>query len=422
MAAEVPEWLTEHRKLRPYGNAGNEVYGFAGAEGIIFSRGGIPAAVDPLLMDQAFASHARNDGSHVSPYDEGRVDIGYDNLRVHLVQEIDEAAFRHTLSRALRATTGIHPDEVTDADSDTDMMMRGGLQSALESQVIVFEVSGASRALTHQLVRTRKAAFHQQSQRATWYGDRPNARWPMSVWTQDAKYDETHVDVLLKWEKAQLASWEAYQAACDAGISYQDARYILPEGTTNYILCEYTVREFINVFAYRGCTMFAWEMVKCMRLMREQLLAAHPFLEPYIKISCEKPVGDCEPCSGTGKTFDSSSGEAPYYGENCQYCGGDGKARRCTFQGWEIVEDQCQFPWARENNRTFMPDPKYRIERPVADAVTYDCPDCDLGDHLDGGFYTGELCPCQTCQGTGHVKSGPKAQQALKILDREGEI
>jgi flavin-dependent thymidylate synthase len=344
MDAAEPYWLEEHRKLRPYSDPEADAeYGFPGSEGIVFSRGGMPAVVDPLLADKAFASHTRNNGEHVSPYDEGRVDIGYDNLEVRLIQGIDEDQFKRVLSRALRATTGIHPDELTDIGQDTDMMMRGGLQAALETQAIVFEVTGASRALTHQLVRTRKAGFHQQSQRATWYGDRPNARWPMSVWTQDDRYHETHVDVRLKWEKAQLAAWEAYKAACDAGISYQDARYILPEGTTNYILCEYSVREFINVFAYRGCTMFAWEMVRCMRQMREELLRAHPFLEPYVKISCEKTSGAIDrPNDGSPET-----------------------AHSCRFEGWESVEDQCDFPYARQSNRTFMPDPKYRIEAPA---------------------------------------------------------
>ena len=341
-------------------------------------RGGETPA---FMKDVEFNRHEFNDGTHVSPYDEGIVQVGLSGLEVRLIQGINEDSFKRVLSKALRATTGIHPDE-PQQETDWEEMMRGGLQSALETQVIVFEVIGASRALTHQLVRTRKAGFHQQSQRATWYGDRPNVRWPQSVIDAPKRFEqEDRSYVQLLWERAQRAAWEAYQAACDAGISYQDARFILPEGTTNYITCEYTVREFINVFAYRGCSMFMWEMVGVMREMRRVLLEAHPILEPYVKISCEKgPL--CNLCKGSGWMFtdgiaadpdevqiiQAAIARAPEPSrvdnplEECPECKGNGsRVRKYTFQGWENVEKQCDFPWAKQNNRVFLPTPKYRI-------------------------------------------------------------
>lgn len=335
-------------------------------KGIIFSR---EQAEDMLLLaDKAFNNHDRNGGNHVSPYDEGRVDVGRDNLEVRLLQGIDEAQMNKTLRRAIRATNGVHPDE-PEENTDPEEMFRGGLQTALESQVIVFEVIGASRVLTHQLVRSRRAAFHQQSQRATWYGDRPNQRWPASILRTPKEDHEDKPYVQMLWERALLASWEAYKAACEVGVSYQDARYILPEGTTNYILCEYSVREFINVYAYRGCSMFQWEMVDCARKMREALVSAHPFIEPYVKISCEKGAL-CWSCGGSGKIHadgitatlaEVQSGNYPDI-MDCQVCMGLGSQdRKCTFQGWENVEEQCDFPWARQSNRVFLPSPRNRI-------------------------------------------------------------
>lgn len=365
----IPKWLKDHRALRPYR------LGKAEADGPTYTR------KDPsgskLLADVGFNNHESNDGQHVSPFDEGRVLVGTDALTVELIQPINEAMFARVLSEALRATTGIAPGTPA-APEDADEMMRGGLQAALETQVIVFRVTGASRALTHQLVRTRKAGFHQQSQRATWYGDRPNFREPESVFasTEEQRSEPYLRSVRQAWDDALLACWEAYKAACDAGISYQDARYILPEGTTNYILCEYTVREFINVFAYRGCSMFLWEMVACMREMRRVLLEAHPFLEPHVKISCERTGSVCPTCQGSGwlhtrdavpATTDEidewrDSPDPRYELYNCYACdGGGGEGRKCTFQGWENVEGVCDFPWARQDNRVFLPKPKYRI-------------------------------------------------------------
>lgn len=377
-------WIHEHRAGRPYAVPkkilDNPEYGGEYYQSTpIFSRANVDDQL--LLADKAFNNHEFNDGKAVSPYDEGRVDYGVDNLEVRLIQGIDETVLRNTLRRTIRATNGVHPNEPPE-ETDPMEMFRGGLQTALESQVVVFEVIGASRVLTHQLVRSRRAAFHQQSQRATWYGDRPNQRWPMSIATAVTTGEVFPGKVQDLWEKALLACWGAYKAACDAGVSYQDARYILPEGTTNYILCEYPLREFINVFAYRGCSMFQWEMVQCAREMRRVLVEAHPFLEPHVKISCEKGT-DCKMCQGSGYAWndgvaahpsevalhkldleDPDHALASFQREihECLACGGKGSPdRKCTFQGWENVERQCDFPWAKQDNRVFLPSPRNRI-------------------------------------------------------------
>lgn len=376
MSNDIPEWLKDHRALRPYR------LGKAEAMDPRYSR------KDPdsnrLLADVGFNNHEKNSGKHVSPYDEGRVLVGLDGLTVRLIQGVNEEAFTDVLSRALRATTGIPLSDVDPpSEVDREEMLRGGLQAALETQTIVFEVTGASRALTHQLVRTRKAGFHQQSQRATWYGDRPNFRMPQSVFVKKGEisvgshgFANGFTPPLREiWDHALLACWEAYKAACDAGVSYQDARYILPEGTTNYILCEYPLLEFLNVFAYRGCSMFLWEMTGVMREMRRVLLQAHPFLEPHVKISCEKTGEFCKTCQGSGylhamdnvpatteEVTDALTADDPKYEvKSCWACEGRGGTKKCTFQGWENVEGACDFPWARQDNRTFLPNPKFRI-------------------------------------------------------------
>jgi flavin-dependent thymidylate synthase len=286
-----------------------------------------------LLRDVAFNRHSMNDGQHVSPTDNDLIQIGDDGITVKLVQGLNPE-FKQVLSKAQRATIGIDlygPDE--DA-RDWEEMLRGGLQTALESQVIVFEVGGVSRACTHQLVRTRKAAFHQQSMRASYYGSGPEHRMPESMW--NAPDDVRHA-----YFAAVEACRRAYIAACNADVSYQDARYILPEGTTNYIMLEYPLREFINVYAYRGCAMFQWEIVTVMRMARDILVGLYPWLDQYVKISCEKTT---------------PARDMPYQEEV------EATHHQCTFQGWESVEGQCPFPWARETNRLFRSE-RFRIEK-----------------------------------------------------------
>lgn len=337
-----PEWLQEHR--------GEVLYPAYGIPQTMWNVN--PADLEnPTLTDVAFNKHSVNDGEHVSPYDEGEIQVGTAGLEVKLVQGVDQELFKAVLSSATRATVGLAPDGGDD-NRDWEEMMRGGLQSALETQSIVFQVFGASRALTHQLVRSRNAAFHQQSQRATFYGDRPNVRMPLSIARNERAKKA--------YEAAVHAAWNAYQIACDEDISYQDARFVLNEGTTNFIQCTYTVREFINVFAYRGCSMFMWEMVDAMRKMRVALLEQSPWLEPYVKISCEKTGQECTECEGTGvvgNSLDRASIELGIeHGRPCGLCGGQGRiGAKCTFQGWESPEGQCDKGWAKDDQRTFKP-------------------------------------------------------------------
>lgn len=289
--------------------------------------------VTPRLRDVAFNRHSYNDGRHISPLDNGKVVVGEDGINVVLVQGINEDDFKQVMSMTTRATIGVDLTDPAGMEDNRDWeeMLQGGLQTALESQVLVFAVSGASRTATHQIVRTRKAAFHQSSQRASFLGAQPEMRIPESIWNAPPHVVEI-------WLKSVYLAHQAYREACDADVSYQDARFILPEGTTNFITMEYPLREFLNVYAYRACYMFQWEINSIMHACGEILTGKYPWLEPYVKISCEKTNGalDIKPDANLAADFDREQ-----------------IAHHCTFQGWEQVEGQCPLAWARESNRSF---------------------------------------------------------------------
>jgi thymidylate synthase ThyX len=356
---------------------------------------------DPLLRDVAFNKHSRNfsptGANIVSPLAKAENNVGTDGIKVRLVQGLpSEKDVAKVIWKGKMATKGVDIGdesamwaEIGDDPESWREMFRGGLQTAMEAFVLVFEVTGVSRTCTHQIVRSRRAGFHQQSQRAGSYvepsnivrglhvdaskesmerwpqamgeGNGANVRVPESVWrTMGAEVHHSFggktkprdmEDVPLPsdelvpapsgrdgelahaWQAALMWSRRAYRLALESDVSYQDARYILPEGTENYIMCEYTLREFLNVYAYRACAMFSWEITHVVRLMKEALIADSPWLlgtagEP--RISCEMTHGQVD---------------------NSEDMGG----HSCTFQGWERVEDQCGLPWAFESNRTFKP-------------------------------------------------------------------
>lgn len=246
-------------------------------------------------------------GRSRSPSDNATIQVGCDGLSVVLVQDFDDAVLDRIGRYAQAASVGA-PPSVVESEDPSEFLTGGLAFQSLEDIRIAFAVRGASRVLTHQLVRTRQAAFKQQSQRDCYYGRHAEFRMPESVWANK--------EARLAFIGALMSAHYAYNVAIHQDIPYEDARYILPEGTTNFVLCEYSLRTFMDTYAYRACVMFQDEMVWVMRMMRDVLVKAHPNLEPHIKISCERQ-------------------------------------KRCTYQGRERTEEQCDLPWA--GDRVFIP-------------------------------------------------------------------
>lgn len=252
---------------------------------------------------------------HISPLSNGRIDQGYDNLKVRLLFWPEEQAFKRMVYKATMATRG---SDIEDDDFDPKVVeeaFKGGLNQCLEWATVVFEISGVSRGVTHELVRTRKASFAQQSFRHTDVGNAA-MRMPVEIANGDDKLKRM-------WENSVKESIIVYNALTDADIPFQDARTVLPIATETYIIGSYPLSEFLGTFSYRACPMMYPEITVLFRLMRDELLKACPWLEPYVKISCEKTK------------------------PNAKY------QHSCTWQGWESPEGMCEFAWAKDENRVW---------------------------------------------------------------------
>jgi flavin-dependent thymidylate synthase len=262
-------------------------------------------------MSKASADYTFN----VAPGQEGRNDTNYKNLEVNILQYPTREQFLKLMSKASVAVRGnIVGDEEIDETMAEDML-RGGLNQSLEWMQVIFEVGGVSRGVTHQLVRTRKASFAQQSMRYANMGTF-NTRVPTEISNNPVAF--------AIWLEAIEASRKAYGELTAMGIPMQDARTVCPIATQTYIICSYPLNEFLSLYSYRACQMFYPEMVVLMGLMREKLIEVCPWLEPHIKISCEK----------TGPGIN----DLPH---------------KCMYQGFEKVEGQCTFEWAKEDNRIY---------------------------------------------------------------------
>jgi hypothetical protein len=281
----------------------------------------------PLLRDHAFNKHSMNDGHHLSPFDNAKIEVGDDGINVALVQGLNPE-FERVLSKATRATIGIDPAHHDEDTRDWEEMLQGGLQTALETQVVVFEVSGVSRACTHQLVRSRRAAFHQQSMRASFYGVQPEMLIPESVWRLP---DE----IKSLWFDAMRAAHKAYAAACEADVSYQDARYVLPEGTTNYIMLEYRAGVHQRVQLTEAARCFVGDSLgdaDDAASYSSASTTSGAVHQDQLREDKGQPRRDIQPSEYGGSTCSCSS---------------------LHLQGAGEGRGQCPFAWARESNRSF---------------------------------------------------------------------
>lgn len=118
---------------------------------------------------------------------------------------------------------------------------KAGHMSVFEHASVTFRVSGISRSCSHQLVRHRVASYSQQSQRYCKI-DVTRDDWfviPDAIADVDAFVSHMHECAM------------RYNAALDAGVKPEDARYLLPEACKTEIVVSMNVRELFHFFDVR---------------------------------------------------------------------------------------------------------------------------------------------------------------------------
>lgn len=160
-----------------------------------------------------------------------------------------------------------------------------GHESVLEHASFTFSIEGASRALTHQLVRHRIASYSQQSQRYVGIEDF-KAVYPQSI------MDEP--DALLAYNDALFVIQKAYKEMVKAGVPKEDARYILPNATCTNIVVTMNGRELRHFFELRLCSRAQWEIRELASLMLTECRRVAPGLFHNAGPKCHDCVQPCK--------------------------------------------------------------------------------------------------------------------------------
>jgi len=111
---------------------------------------------------------------------------------------------------------------------------------ALEMPKFAFKITGLSRAMTHQIVRHRTWAFGQQSIRVADTTGAPT-RKPKNLSPEIEK----------DYNEVVTATKKMYKQLVNLGIPREQARNILPIGTTTSIVCTADLRSLIEYFKSR---------------------------------------------------------------------------------------------------------------------------------------------------------------------------
>lgn len=147
--------------------------------------------------------------------------------------------------------------------------------SVLEHVVFTFFISGISRVTSHQLVRHRLASYTQESQRYSVVSK--DYVIPQSI--KDKGFED-------RFKSLVEETYKLYQEMVDAGIPYEDARYVLPQAVTTNMLMTVNLRELLHIACLRLSDEAQWEIRELVHRMINEVKKILPEIEDLLSKYC----------------------------------------------------------------------------------------------------------------------------------------
>lgn len=161
-------------------------------------------------------------------------------------------------------------DKVKDGSAEKFIrsIIRSGHESVVEHASACFEISGVSRALTHQLVRHRLASYTQESQR---YVSQDHFRF---VVPDSIMEDE---EALFYYKNAMKDLAGIYATLVDVhNIPKEDARFVLPNACDTSIIMTCNFREWRHFLKLRLDKHAQWEIRQLANIILRILMDIAP--------------------------------------------------------------------------------------------------------------------------------------------------
>jgi flavin-dependent thymidylate synthase len=170
---------------------------------------------------------------------------------------------------ATRAKVAAMTDEELEAELD---YVSKTIRSSWEFITYTFEISGVTRAFTHQLVRTRTGSYAQQAQRVVDMSEF-DALLPSSVIVAGGRPE---------WNGLMDHIRSTYATLRDAGVPAQDARGVLPTNVFTNIIAKFDLRALVDLIGKRENLRAQGEYADVAQKMAWQVMAVHPWTRPFL--------------------------------------------------------------------------------------------------------------------------------------------
>jgi thymidylate synthase (FAD) len=150
-------------------------------------------------------------------------------------------------------------------------VIRKGHHSVLEHALATFRIRGGSRVFTHELVRHRLMSPSQESQRYVEYGKVRNFDVVLPETIEQTPFKDRYLEMAAACERL-------YSEMVKSGVPKEDARYILPNGTTSEIVISANFREYRHIFQVRCHPRAHWEIRKICMIMLDIMKKEAPIV------------------------------------------------------------------------------------------------------------------------------------------------
>lgn len=169
--------------------------------------------------------------------------------------------------------------------------MLGTIQSSWEFVEYTFVIEEVTRAFTHQAVRHRVGvSFAQQAQRVVdmtgFKYMRPGGEITEAGHRNPGEMLGQLLDPAMVYDEAMTDIAESYAHLRALGVNPQDARGVLPTNIATNIVWKINLRALHEMLAKRLCVKAQGEFQNVARLMRESVIAVHPWAEPFLRVGC----------------------------------------------------------------------------------------------------------------------------------------
>ncbi len=142
-------------------------------------------------------------------------------------------------------------------------------EALLDHVVYMFEIEDVSRVTSHQLVRHRVASYDQESQRFS-AATREGAITPPSIQSNEV--------AMKAYDEGLKAVYAAYEEMVAAGVTKEDARYVLPNAIKTKLVMTVSARSLMHLVWQRTALQAQWEIRELANKLLDEAKGATPGL------------------------------------------------------------------------------------------------------------------------------------------------